>query len=105
MKINNKIPLNLDTKKIILDKFQNLKHLKNDDKRLKEACDDFEAFFMQQFLEISLKNTKIAGEAVGSEIIKGMYAESLSKAGSGSVGISDMLYKFLTQQLKAKHGK
>jgi len=98
MQTNDKIPINLDTKKLVLDRFKNLQHLKKyNDKKLKEACNDFEAFFMQQFLEISLKNSKIAGEDTGSEIIKGMYAEALSKAGGGSVGISDILYKYLSR--------
>jgi len=102
MQVNNKIPLNLDTKKLVLDKFKNLEKNKISNDRLKEACNDFEAFFMQQFLEISLKNSKIAGEGVGSEIIKGMYAESLSKVGGGSIGISDILYKYLSE-LKVKN--
>jgi len=102
MQASSKILLNLDTKKIVLDKFKNFEKSKVGDNKLKEACDDFEAFFMQQFLEISLKNSKIAGEGVGSEIIKGMYAESLSKVGGGSVGISDILYKYLSE-LKIKN--
>lgn len=74
----------------------------NQDKKLKEVCNDFEAFFMQQILDVSLKNSKIAGEGTGSQIIKGMYTESLSKQSSGSLGISDMLYSFLIQNKKAK---
>jgi len=69
-----------------------------EDKKLKKACDDFESFFMQQLLDISLKNTKIAGNGVGSEIIKGLYTENISKVGGGALGISDILYKFLTDK-------
>jgi hypothetical protein len=75
---------------------QDISNMKQD--KLKLACDDFEAFFMQQFLDISLKNSKLAGEAVGNEIIKGMYVESLSKVGAGNVGISDILYNYLTNK-------
>jgi len=72
------------------------KHTKQDE--LKKACDNFESFFMQQLLDISLKNTKVAGEGTGSEIIKGMYTENLSKVSSGTLGISDILYKFLSEK-------
>ena len=72
------------------------KNIKQD--KLKKVCDDFESFYMQQLLDISLKNTKIAGEGIGSEIIKGMYSENLSKASSGTLGISDMLYRYLSEK-------
>jgi flagellar protein FlgJ len=72
---------------------------KNED--LKTVCDDFEAFFMQQILDVSLKNSTIAGEETGSEIIKGMYTENLSKQSAGTLGISDMLYKFLSENKKS----
>ncbi|MBI3874030.1 MAG: rod-binding protein, partial [Arcobacter sp.] len=71
-----------------------LKHTKNE-KDLKKVCNDFESFFTQQILDISLKSSKVAGEGTGSEIIKGMYTESLAKQSAGTLGISDMLFKFL----------
>jgi len=78
----------------------NISNVQNnmDDTQLKTVCNDFESFFMQQLLDISMKSTKIAGEGTGSEIIKGMYTESLSKQSSGTLGISDMLYKFLSEK-------
>ncbi|HFU75083.1 MAG TPA: hypothetical protein ENK66_02450 [Arcobacter sp.] len=76
--------------------------LKNssDEKKLKEACDNFESFFMQQMLDVSLKNSNLAGEGTGSKIIKGMYTENISKASAGTLGISDILFKFLSEQKK-----
>ena len=68
------------------------------DKSLRDVCNNFEAFFMNQILESSLKSSKIAGEGTGSEIIKGMYTDALSQNSSGSLGISDMLYKFLSEK-------
>jgi len=68
------------------------------DKALQDVCDSFEAFFMNQILETSLKSSKLAGEGTGSEIIKGMYTDALSQNSSGSLGISDMLYKFLSEK-------
>ena len=68
------------------------------DKNLKKVCNDFESFFMNQLLEISLRTTKVAGEGVGSDIIQSMYTDSLSQKSSGSLGISDMLYTFLSEK-------
>jgi len=70
----------------------------SDDKALRKVSNDFEAFFMNQILEASLKTSNIAGEGTGSEIIKGMYTDALSQNSSGSLGISDMLYKFLSEK-------
>jgi len=68
-----------------------------EDEALRKVANDFESFFMQQLLDISLKSTKIAGEGSGSDIIKGMYTESISRKSAGTIGISDMLYNFLTE--------
>lgn len=96
---------NIDTTFINKTQYQDsaLKQLntKNvQDENLRKVCDDFESFFTQQFLDVSLKETKIAGEGTGSEIIKGLYTEALSKNSSGTFGISDMLYKFLSENNK-----
>lgn len=79
----------------------NLKNTKNE-AELKKVCNDFESFFMQQILDISLKGSKVAGEGTGSEIIKGMYTESLSRQSAGTLGISDMLFKFLSEKQKGE---
>ena len=81
-----------------LAKLQNTKN----DAELKKVCNDFEAFFMQQILDVSLKNTNIAGEGTGSEIIKGMYTETIAKQSSGTFGISDMLFRFLSENKKGQ---
>lgn len=80
--------------------FKNVDPSKLEDEALRKVSDDFEAFFMQQLLDISLKDTKVAGEGSGSDIIKGMYTEAVSKQSVGTVGISDMLYNFLTERKK-----
>jgi Rod binding domain-containing protein len=81
---------------------QRLHNLKNakDDQALKKVCNDFEAFFLQQIMDISLKSSTIAGEGTGSEIIKGMYTESLAKQSAGTLGISTMLFQFLSEKEK-----
>jgi Rod binding domain-containing protein len=96
MEINNQF---LDINSIKPKSYDNLqnKNLK-DDKSLRDVCNNFEAFFMNQILNTSLKSSNIAGEGTGSEIIKGMYTDALSQKSSGSLGISDMLYKFLSEK-------
>jgi len=76
----------------------NTDSLENDD--LRKVTDDFEAFFLQQLLDISLKNTNLAGEGSGSDIVKGMYTEAISTQSTGTIGISDLLYNFLTERNK-----
>jgi Rod binding domain-containing protein len=96
MEISNQF---LDVNSIKPKSYDNIKN-KNlkDDKSLRDVCNNFEAFFMNQILETSLKSSNIAGEGTGSEIIKGMYTDALSQKSSGSLGISDMLYKFLSEK-------
>lgn len=65
--------------------------------KLRKACDDFESFFMQQLLDISLQSSTLGGEGAGSDIVKGMYSEAMSKSTGGNLGISDMLFRFLIE--------
>ena len=96
MEISNQF---LDVNSIKPKSYDNIKNKNlNDDKSLRDVCNNFEAFFMNQILETSLKSSNIAGEGTGSEIIKGMYTDALSQKSSGSLGISDMLYKFLSEK-------
>jgi len=74
---------------------ENLSQL--EDKKLREVSNDFESFFLKQILETSLKSTEIAGTSAGSDIIKGLYLEAIADSSSGTFGISDMLYQFLSQ--------
>ncbi len=82
----------------VLNNYKNVNTAQLEKEALRKVTDDFEAFFMQQLLDISLKSTKIAGESSGSDIIKGMYIEAISKQSVGTVGISDMLYNFLSER-------
>ena len=97
MEINNFVDMNT----IKPNKIQNIdeKSLKGkDDKALRDVCNSFEAFFMNQILETSLKTTNVAGTGTGSKIIQGMYTDALSRESAGSMGISDMLYRFLSEK-------
>lgn len=96
MNINNQF---LDINSIKPKSYDNLQHKDiKEDASLRGVCDNFESFFMNQILETSLKSSKMAGEGTGSDIIKGMYTDALSQQSSGSLGISDMLYKFLSEK-------
>ena len=101
MEISSNNLLNKDILQV--NKFDNVKqeNLKDkDDAQLQKVCNDFESFFLNQIMEVSLRSTKIAGEGAGSDIIKGMYTQSVADNSTGSLGISNMLYEFLTQNKK-----
>lgn len=75
--------------------------LKNKDlEQLKKVSDDFESFFLNQIMDVSLQSTNIAGEGAGSDIVKSMYIQSIAENSAGNLGISNMLYEFLTKNKK-----
>lgn len=99
MEINTNNLINTDllqTKKFDNSKIENIK----EDTELRKISNDFESFFLNQIMDVSLKSTNIAGEGAGSDIIKGMYIQSVADNSSGSLGISDMLYEFLSKNNK-----
>lgn len=87
-------------KKSPADNYKNIDSSKLEDEGLRKVSDDFEAFFMKQLLDISLKDSTLAGEGSGSDIIKGMYTDTVSRQSAGTLGISDMLYNFLSERKK-----
>ncbi len=99
MQINSNNLINKDI--LQTKKFDNItsSDLENDEV-LKKVSDDFESFFLNQIMDISLRSTNIAGEAAGSDIIKSMYIQSVADKSSGSLGISTMLYEFLSKNNK-----
>ncbi len=99
MEINSNNLINKDI--LQTKKFDNITsdNLENNED-LKKVSDDFESFFLNQIMDISLRSTNIAGEAAGSDIIKGMYIQAVADKSSGSLGISNMLYEFLSKNNK-----
>lgn len=87
-------------KKSPADSYKNLDLSKLEDDSLRKVSNDFEAFFMKQLLDISLKDSTFAGQGSGSDIIKGMYTDTISRQSAGTLGISDMLYNFLSERKK-----
>jgi len=81
-------------------KFENIKTDNLEDKQLRQVANDFESFFLNQIMDVSLKSTKVAGEGAGSDIIKGMYTQTISENSAGSFGISNMIYEFLIENKK-----
>ena len=90
----------VDTSTLQNKKFDNIETKNMENKELREVANDFEAFFLNQIMDVSLRSTKIAGEAPGSDIIKGMYLQNIADNSTGSLGISDMLYDFLSKNNK-----
>ncbi len=70
------------------------------DRRLKEACSDFEAIFIKQMLDSMRKTVSKSGlmgggmaEDIFEDMLYEKYAEKMSK--TGNFGIKDILYKQL----------
>ncbi|MGM0519223.1 MAG: rod-binding protein [Campylobacterota bacterium] len=80
--------------------FSNIKTKDLQEEQLRKVSDDFEAFFLKKIMDSSLKSVDVAGSSPGSDIIKGMYTDNISKSATGSLGISDMLYDFLSRNNK-----
>ncbi|GGD36539.1 hypothetical protein GCM10012288_08210 [Malaciobacter pacificus] len=96
MEINSNNLINTEIFKT--NKFDNIETKNLEDEKLREVCDSFESYFLNQIMDISLKNTKVAGESPGSDIVKGMYIQSIADNSSGTLGISNMLYEFLSKE-------
>ncbi|MGE3299711.1 MAG: hypothetical protein AB7I39_04670 [Arcobacter sp.] len=99
MEINSNNLINSDV--LQTKKFDNIKSVDiKDEETLRKVSNDFESFFLNQILDVSLRSTNIAGEAAGSDIIKSMYVQSIADSSSGTLGISDMLFDFLSKNNK-----
>lgn len=70
-----------------------------EDEALKEQTDAFEAFFLKQVLDVSLKSqNSLFGKDASDEIYSSMYNDTISKALSGGMGFSKLLYDFLKER-------
>ncbi len=72
-----------------------------DDAKLREQTDMFEAFLLKKVLDISLKHdNKLFGEDPGDKIYQSMYNDTFSQAMSGNIGFSQMLFDYLKDEQK-----
>ncbi len=71
----------------------------DNDTKLKEQTDKFEAYFIKKVLDVSTKSdNSLFPKSPGEEIYKSMYNEALSDQMSGQFGFSELLFKFLKQR-------
>lgn len=69
------------------------------DEALKEQTDAFEAFLIKNVLDISMKNKASIFEKDASDnIYSSMYNDTMSKALSGGLGFSELLFNFLKER-------
>ncbi len=72
--------------------------LSKDDRALKEQTDNFEAFMIKKILDISIKRENtLFGKDPGDKIYNSMYNDTISKALSGGLGYSQLLFDFLKE--------
>lgn len=65
---------------------------------LKKQTDQFEAIILKQLLDASMKDENtLFGKDPGDKIYNSMYREEVSKIGAGSMGISQMLFDYLSE--------
>lgn len=68
---------------------------------LKEQTDAFEAFLIKEILDIAIKpDNPLFPKDAGNKIYSSMYNDTMSKALSGSMGFSELLYNFLLERAK-----
>jgi len=65
---------------------------------LKKQTDQFEAIILKQLLDTSMKDENtLFGKDPGDKIYNSMYRDEISKIGAGNMGISQMLFDFLSE--------
>ncbi|TKX29540.1 rod-binding protein [Campylobacter aviculae] len=93
----NKASRNLESKIKIND--NDIVTKTKEDEALKEQTDAFEAVFLKQVLDITLKTqNSLFGKDASDEIYSSMYNDTMSKALSGGMGFSKLLYDFLKER-------
>jgi len=81
-----------------------------DEDRLKEACQQFEAVFLNMMLQsmrATVPKSDLFGADQGKEIFESMLDQKLSEnmAKAGETGLADMLYRQLSTQVAAVNSK
>ena len=93
--------IDIDTSIATLDRSKPTITNTKDDIKLKEQTDKFEAYFIKQIYDISLKNENPPfGKDAADKIYQSMYNDAMSKASSGSFGYSELLFNYLKENEK-----
>jgi peptidoglycan hydrolase FlgJ len=88
------------------DRLKEMSPRTSEKERLKKACKDFEAIFMNQMLDSmreTLTNTSVFGNSLGKDIYKSMYYRQLTSdiaQGGNGLGIGELLYNKLESKVK-----
>ncbi len=92
MKIDNTAAL------MRVDNLPKIKRGEND-KLLKEQTDKFEAIFIKEVLDTSIKpENSLFPKSPGEKIYQSMYNEAMSNSLSGHFGFSELLYNYLKEK-------
>ena len=106
--------LNVKQANIMFEKYNNkTKKLETelesakDKQQLRKACEDFESYFLQYMFKVMRKTVPkndLFKESNALKIYESMKYEKLSKeiAKAGGIGIADMLYENLKQEIFSK---
>ena len=102
------LPLPLSSLKIRMEQSRDLPDAKgkDDEAKLREAANEFEAIFIQQMLK-TMRKTSLESEFIkkseGEKIFRSMLDEqyAIISAKSGSLGLGEMIF----QQLRSNLGK
>ncbi len=80
----------------------------NEDRKLKEACEDFEAMFtglMLKTMRSTVPKDGLFGTSNEKEIFQSMFDQEIANSiahSDNNFGIGDMLYQELSQKIKKK---
>lgn len=92
--------MNIDTTAALFASKQDIPKVGNglDKVALKQQTDQFEAIILKQLLDTSMKDENtLFGKDPGDKIYNSMYRDEISKVGAGSIGVSQMLFDFLSE--------
>ncbi|QCD52443.1 rod-binding protein [Campylobacter sp. RM16192] len=97
MNIDNQLAINAYNN-IATNSITNRSKSEND-KLLKEQTDAFEAFLVKSVLDIALKDENpLFPKDAGDKIYSSMYNDTMSRALSGNLGFSELLFNFLKER-------
>ena len=91
--------MNIDSAATFFASKQNIPKIEDglDKEALKKQTDQFEAVILKQLLDVSMKDENtLFGKDPGDKIYNSMYRDEISKVGAGNMGISQMLFDFLS---------